>query len=457
MLNCFSNATNATPIIPFTEITFSQWLNDQTNFIKTWVKSLNFSAKPETYCILPAADGSLSTVLLGVKNIEDFWNFGWLPCSLPPGVYSVADIKDANLLNQISLAWGLGAYQFTRYKKNNNKTIAQLAISEPKQQNQLENIITAIYKVRDLINTPTESLGPQQLADAVTETGKQYKAEIKIITGDELLKNNYPMIHAVGRASQQAPRLIDLIWGDPKNFKLTLIGKGVCFDSGGLDLKNPASMALMKKDMAGAAHVLGLAHMIMAANLPVSLRVLIPAVENAVAGNSYRPGDVLSTRKGITVEIGNTDAEGRLILADAITEAVTDKPDLLLDFATLTGAARVAVGTDITALFCNNNILAEDLLKHAEQQQDPMCRLPLYAPYRKMLDSTIADINNASTAAYGGAITAALFLKEFVPDDIPWAHFDLMAWNLCTRPGRPEGGEAMALRAVFSYLRDKLK
>lgn len=457
MLTCFApHDSKATPIIPLTTENFSEWLSGQTDFVKTWVKALNFSAKAETYCILPTSDGNLSAVLFGMNGQEDFWSFGWLPCALPEGQYSLENIKNLHLLEQIVMAWGLGSYQFTRYKKSNKK-LAQLVVPDPKKQTEIESIITAIYQVRDLINTPTENLGPEQLVDAVAIAGQKLKADVRIIKGQDLLKNNYPLIHAVGRASLQSPCLADLRWGDPKNFKLTLVGKGVCFDSGGLDLKNSASMLLMRKDMAGAAHVLGLAHMIITANLPIYLRVLIPAVENAVSANSYRPGDIITSRKGITVEIGNTDAEGRLILADALTEAVAEKPDLLLDFATLTGAARVAVGTDITAVFSNNDVMVQKLLVHAKAEQDPMCVMPLYAPYRKMLDSSFADINNASTAAYGGAITAALFLKEFVPDNIPWMHFDLMAWNLGSRPGRPEGGEAMAIRAVFKYLQETHK
>jgi leucyl aminopeptidase len=315
--------------------------------------------------------------------------------------------------------------------------------------------VESIYYVRDLINTPTDDMGPTELADFTVALGKQYAATVDQIIGDDLLKKGFATIHTVGRASDDAPRLLDLRWGNAAHPKVTLVGKGVCFDTGGLDIKPSSGMLLMKKDMGGAAHVLGLARMIMEAKLPIRLRVLIPAVENSISGNAYRPGDIIKSRKGLTIEIGNTDAEGRVVLADALTEAVSEKPDMLIDIATLTGAARIALGTDIAVLFTNSDEVAAAVSQHAEQQSDPIWRLPLFASYREALNSSIADINNSSSDSYAGAITAGLFLKEFVPDDIPWMHFDMMAWNLKTRPGRPQGGEAMALRALFSYLSAK--
>ena len=296
---------------------------------------------------------------------------------------------------------------------------------------------------------------PEQLATATQALGQAFGASVDQLIGDELLAQNYPLIHAVGRASAHPPRLLDLRWGDPGHPKITLIGKGVCFDSGGLDLKPSSAMRLMKKDMGGAATALGLARLIMSSGLPVRLRVLVAAVENAVAGNAFRPGDVLRSRRGLTVEIHNTDAEGRLVLCDALAEASDERPELMIDFATLTGAARVALGTDMPALFCNDDELANGLLTAAAQEQDPFWRLPLHRPYRDMLDSKIADLANASESSYAGAITAALFLQEFVPTDLPWVHFDLMAWNLKTQPGRPEGGEAMGLRALFAWLEQR--
>ena len=457
MLSCFTYANEKSiPIIPVISNQFNHWLEQQTEQIQNWLRTINFLAKPETFALLPDAQGYLTQVVFIIKDKNDFWSFGLLPTALPKNNYHIESITDNELLEKISIAWGLGAYQFTRYKQA-NKTIAQLVIDEKINILQIENSIQSIYLVRDLINTPTEDMGPEQLAQTAFELGKKFNAQVIEIVGDDLLKENFPTIHAVGRASPRQPRLIDLRWGQKNKFKLTLVGKGVCFDSGGLNIKPASGMLLMKKDMGGASHVLGLARMIMAANLPINLRVLIPAVENVIAGNAFKPGDVIKTRKGITVEIGNTDAEGRLILCDALAEAVTDKPDLLIDFATLTGAARIAVGTEISAMFTDDNKLAEQLMQYAQTEQDPIWRMPLYMPYRRLIDSAIADINNAGSSPYAGATTAALFLKEFVPNEIPWIHFDLNAWNVSSRPGRPEGGEAMGLRAMFAYLTANFK
>jgi len=315
-------------------------------------------------------------------------------------------------------------------------------------------MLDATAMLRDLINTPAEDLGPSELAEEARKVGRKFKAKVRVTAGEALLKANYPMIHTVGRASDDAPRLIDMRWGT-RGPRITLVGKGVCFDTGGLDLKPPAGMLRMKKDMGGAAHALALAHLIMAAKLPVRLRVLIGAVENAVSGNAYRPWDVLQTRKGITVENANTDAEGRLVMGDCLYEACTEKPDLLMDFSTLTGAARVAVGAGIAAVFSNNDDLYDDLAKHAESEGDPVWRLPLHKPYRALIDSKVADVSSASDGPFGGAITAALFLQEFVDDDVPWAHFDIMAWNTSSRPGRPVGGEAQGLRAAYALIRKR--
>lgn len=457
MLACFTHANEKSiPIISVISNQFNQWLEQQTEQIQNWLRTINFSAKPETFALVPDAQGHLTQVIFIIKDKNDFWSFGLLPTALPKNNYHIELITDNELLEKISIAWGLGAYQFTRYKQA-NKTIAQLVIDEKLNSSQIENIIQSIYLVRDLINTPTEDMGPEQLARTAFELGKKFNAQVTEIVGDDLLKENFPTIHAVGRASPRQPRLIDLRWGQKNKFKLTLVGKGVCFDSGGLDIKPASGMLLMKKDMGGAAHALGLAYMIMATDLPINLRILIPAVENVIAGNAFKPGDVIKTRKGLTVEIGNTDAEGRLILCDALAEAAIDKPDLLIDFATLTGAARIAVGTEISAMFTDDNKLAEQLMQYAQTEQDPVWRMPLYMPYRRLIDSTIADINNAGSSPYAGATTAALFLKEFIPSEISWVHFDLNAWNVSSRPGRPEGGEAMGLRAIFAYLLAKFK
>ena len=319
----------------------------------------------------------------------------------------------------------------------------------------MERAARATYLVRDLVNTPANDLGPAELAEAAAAVARGAGVRANIIVGDDLLAKNYPLVHAVGRASARPPRLVDFAWGTPDAPKVTLVGKGVCFDTGGLDLKPSSNMLLMKKDMGGAAVVLGLAQMIMDAGLKVRLRVLIPAVENSVSGNAYRPGDVLATRKGKTVELGNTDAEGRLILADALTEADGEEPSLLVDCATLTGAARVALGPDLPALFTPSDDLARDLLRHGDAQSDPLWRMPLHAPYRDYLDSKIADFNNAADTSFAGSITAALFLKEFVSRTQAWAHIDLYAWNAKTRPGRPAGGEAMAMRALYALVAER--
>lgn len=463
MLNCFTTqySKKTIPIVLLIAKDFSSWLSKQSSFTKKWLTNSGFKAEAGNITLLPDSAGHLHQVICCIADMKNFWSVGQLPLTLPEGQYILSvDLSDfdhaARDYANFVIAWGLGAYQFSKYKKSSKKP-AQLVLSKNDDTGYICNMVESIYLVRDLINTPADDLGPKELGEAAAKLAKTFKAGVKQIAGKQLLENNFPLVYHVGRASDDAPRLIDLRWGNKKHPKVTLVGKGVCFDTGGLDLKNAAGMLLMKKDMGGAAHVLGLARMIMQAKLPVNLRVLIPAVENAVSGNAYRPGDVLKSRKGITVEIGNTDAEGRLVLADALTEAVSEKPDVLIDIATLTGAARIALGTDLPALFCNNDKLAEGVLQQGKEKQDPLWRMPLFGAYRELINSSIADINNAGNDVYGGAITAALFLKEFVPDDIAWMHLDLMAWNLRARPGRPQGGEAMALRAIFGYLVERFK
>lgn len=450
--NCFTaKKTNQTvPIKLITPNEFSHWLAKQTDAVQTWLSSMKFRAEAGNVCLIPATQGDIASVICCVPENKNLWGVGHLPFSLPEGVYQL-DVPDSSY-SAYAIAWGLGAYQFTRYKKSLRQP-AQLYLPN-KLMAHVHSIVESIYFVRDWINTPTDDMGPSEFAAVANQLAKQYQAKCTQIIGPALLKKNYASIYTVGRASDDAPRLVDLRWGNPKHKKVTLVGKGVCFDSGGLDIKPSSYMLLMKKDMAGGAHVLGLARMIMAAKLPICLRVLIPMVENVIAGNAYRPGDVIKSRKGITIEVGNTDAEGRVILADALTEAVSEKPDLLIDITTLTGAARVALGTELPAVFSNNDELVHAVIKHGETNFDPMWRLPLFALYRDYINSQVADINNNSAEPYAGAITAALFLKEFVPDDIPWLHFDMMAWNLRARPGRPQGAEAMTLRALFSYLRE---
>jgi leucyl aminopeptidase len=443
------------PIIPLRKDRFDPWLKIQPPERKDWVRQTGFRADRGNLCHVPGDRGSVSSILLGLGGSDDYWLFGMLPGKLVSGVYRIEAAEwTESQINSAALAWGLGAYRFERYKKSNSQK-PRLLLDTQINLESVQAQVRATYLVRDLINTPASDMMPQDLAKAVGVLAQQYDAVMRQASGDELLNQNYPLIHAVGRASRHAPRLIDLTWGSPEAPKLTLVGKGVCFDSGGLDIKSAAGMRLMKKDMGGAAHVIGLADMIMSSRLPVRLRVLIPAVENAVSGNAFRPGDIITSRKGLSVEIDNTDAEGRLVLCDAITEAASEQPSLMVDFATLTGAARIALGTELPGFFCNNQALSDALLSAAERAGDPIWPLPLYQDYRDMLDSRIADIANSSAQRFGGAITAALFLKEFVPDDCDWIHFDIMAWNIRHRPGRPIGGEAMGMRAMFNYIQGR--
>jgi len=447
-------AAGCIPLIPVVESEFAVWLERQDEVWRRWLTAISFKAKPGQFSLIPGAEGQFQAVIISIDKADDLWALGSLPTALPEGDYLLDSALEPWQMERLILGWALGAYQFTGYKAP-KQTVARLALHPACNADRIQRQVDAVTLVRDLINTPAEDLMPEHLAEVMQGLGQEFGASMEQIVGEDLLVRQFPVIHAVGRASVHPPRLLDLRWGDPAHPKVTLLGKGVCFDSGGLDLKPSSGMRLMKKDMGGAATALGLARLIMSATLPVRLRVLIAAADNAIAGNAFRPGDVIRSRGGLTVEIHNTDAEGRLVLCDALAEAGSEQPDIMIDFATLTGAARVALGTEVPALFCNDEALASGLLAAAEREQDPCWRLPLHTPYRKMLDSTIADLVNASDSSYAGAITAALFLKEFVPAGIPWAHFDLMAWNLKTQPGRPEGGEAMALRAVFGWLEQR--
>lgn len=455
MLKCFITqpANEMITVKPLIKSSFDAWYALQDSYVQQWLKANRFSAELGTVCLVPDQNGKLAQVLVGLGVGDDFWVFGDLPSRLPEGNYQ-SDLIDSKAV----IAWGLGSYSFTRYQKKNRKPESdkpRLYIPPAANPELCQNMVESIYWVRDLINTPTEDMSPAVLAEAAVDLAKTYGSNAQVIVGDDLLAANYPTIHAVGRGSARPPQLVDFQWGDPAAPLVTLVGKGICFDSGGMNLKSPEGMRYMKKDMAGAAHVLGLARVIMAQKLPVRLRVLLAIAENMVAGNSYRPGDVIITRAGISVEISNTDAEGRLVMCDALAAAVSESPDLLLDFSTLTGAARIAVGPDVAAYFANQENLAQGLARAGEQSRDPLWRLPLYQAYERYLKSEIADICNASTGPYAGAITAALYLKQFVPDDIPWAHFDVSAWNFDRLPGRPVGGEANGLRAAYAYLESR--
>ena len=442
--------SNTVPLTPLAAKAFDAWLKKQPKALAAWTRSAGFAAKAGTLCLVQGKDGGLERVLAGVEPEDGPWALAGLPAALPKGRYRIDPPPSEEEATSAALGWALGSYSFDRYRKA-PADFAALVWPKGADKAAVSRAAEATTLVRDLVNTPAADMGPAELAAAARSLARRHKARVTVVEGEQLLKKNYPAIHAVGRASSRAPRLIDLRWG-AKGPRVTLIGKGVCFDSGGLDLKPAGGMLLMKKDMGGGAHALGLAGMIMDAKLPVRLRMLVPAVENSVSGDAFRPLDVLQTRKGLSVEVGNTDAEGRLVLCDALAEADREKPDLLLDFATLTGAARVALGPELPALFCNDDALAADLLDEGERHHDPLWRLPLHCPYRLLLDSRVADINNISDGPFAGAITAALFLGEFVDAATPWAHMDIMAWNPRARPGRPIGGEAMGLRTAFAVV-----
>ncbi|TIL25869.1 leucyl aminopeptidase family protein [Mesorhizobium sp.] len=410
-----------------------------------WARANGFSGQAGRTLILPGENGGLAGALFGTGDGEGALAIGALARALPAGDWHFASTVAEPEIAAIALA--LGGYVFTRYGKKPGRTL-RFSLPPGAEAAYVRRIADGVFLTRDLVNTPTSDMGPDELEKAVRTLAGTYKAEVSVTRGDDLLKNNFPMIHAVGRASVGAPRLIDLIWGPENAPKVTLVGKGVCFDTGGLDIKPSSGMLLMKKDMGGAANVLGLASMIMAAGLKVRLRVLIPAVENSIAGNAFRPGDVLVSRKGITVEIGNTDAEGRLVLADALALADDDEPQLLIDMATLTGAARVALGPDLPPFYTGDEALASDLAAASVAVEDPLWRMPLWKPYAAKLSSKIADINNVTSDSFAGSITAALFLKRFVEKTAAWAHFDIFAWNPSDRPHGLAGGEAQGIRAL---------
>ena len=449
-------ASSALPVQLVPQPKWKAWLKEQTAARRAWLESSGLSGKAGDFSVFPGRDGKAAGAVLVLPAKPVLWDVGALATRLPAGTWKLADTASLSPTDA-AVAIGLGSWRFERYKAKKGKPGPKIVWPQGADKVRATAIVEAISLARDLITTPSSDMGPAELAAAAQALAKQHKAKISVIVGDDLLKKNYPMVHAVGRASARAPRLIDLTWGKESDPRVTLVGKGVCFDTGGLDLKPASGMLNMKKDMGGAATMMAVAAMVMACKLPVRLRLLIPAVENSVSGNAFRPLDVVPTRKGITVEIGNTDAEGRLILCDALHEGAAEKPTMMVDCATLTGAARVALGTDLPALFCNDDTLADQLIAMGKDVTDPMWRMPLFRGYRRLLDSKIADINNAPGVAFGGAITAALYLQEFVPDDVPWAHFDMMAWNNTSRPGRPEGGEAQAARAIFATIEKRVK
>jgi len=446
----------AIPLVALTPRTLEAWLAAQSAAVAAWVRAAAFDAEAGAVLAVPDGDGGVAMALVGLDAGRPLWGWAAAAARLPRGAYRLADGgPEAVAPETAALGWALGTYEFRRYKQKPGREFAVLQWPAGCDRGRVARLAAATRLARDLINLPALDLGPAELAAAAAEVAAGGGAEFREIVGDDLPGAGYPAIHAVGQGSPRAPRLIDIAWGEADAPKVTVVGKGVCFDTGGLDLKPSAAMRWMKKDMGGAAHALGLAAAVMDAGLAVRLRVLVPAVENSVSGTALRPHDVIRTRKGLTAEIANTDAEGRLVLADALAEAASENPTLILDFATLTGAARVALGPDLPALFCNDDGLADGLLRHAREADDPLWRLPLFAPYRRLIDGKVADLSNAPESPYAGAITAALFLAEFVEPSIPWAHLDLMAWNTEGRPGRPEGGEAMGLRAAYGLLAER--
>jgi leucyl aminopeptidase len=447
-----SFGSNGTPLHIVAEDSLSSWLEQQPKFTQAWLDSSGFEGTG--LCLIPGTNGALEQAIYTCKSPNELFACAELANLLPKQAFQL--IADKNLQKNIAIAFGLAQYKFDLYKKSTAPQ-ASLLIDQQGIVDEANQFIQAIFLVRDMINTPASDMMPEHMSALVKSVASEFNASFSEIVGDDLLTQNYPTIHAVGRASIHTPRLLDLRWGQKQHPKVTLVGKGVCFDSGGLDLKPSAAMRNMKKDMGGAAHVMGLARLIMSHNLPIQLRVIIPSVENAVSSNAFRPGDVLTTRKGLTVEVDNTDAEGRLVLCDALSEACNDQPELILDFATLTGACRVALGTELPGFFSTDAKVATDLMSAGTATEDPVWQLPLHQPYRALLKSNIADLSNCASTPFGGAITAALYLNEFIENDIPWVHFDVMAWNNRVLPGRPVGGEAMGIRAAFEMLRVKYK
>ncbi len=428
-------------------------------YARAFAESAGFKPEAGRHLLVPGKEGvagALFALDAPSKRDTDRFMPGKLAGVLPEGIWRfAAPPPDPKLA---ALAFALGRYRFDRYSKKKSKDAKAPRLELPKGIDgvDLTRIVEAVYLVRDLINTPANDLGPAELADAARRLAARHGAKISVVSGNAL-KKNFPLVSAVGQGSARGPRLVDLVWGKPKHPKVTLVGKGVVFDTGGLDIKPDSAMLLMKKDKGGAAQALGLAHMIMDAKLPIRLRVIIPAVENSVSGTAFRPGDVFPSRKGISVEIGNTDAEGRLILADALALADEEAPDLLVDFATLTGSARVALGPELPAAFTEDDALAVELMRFGAAEADPSWRLPLWRPYAAMLESKIADTNNISGGPFAGAITAALFLSRFVERAKSWLHLDLYAWNAKERPGRPEGGEAQTIRALYALLASRYR
>lgn len=424
------------------------WRDAQPAPTRAWLDAQQFDASAGSVMAWPDNEGNIAGAVVGIGDPLDPLSYAHAPLALPAGDWEAAGNLDVDACNALQLGWGLGCYRFTRYKA---------ALRAPARlvgefDATVFDVLAGCVRVRDLVNTPTEHMGPDELEAVAREIASVHGAEINVISGDDLLTQNYPAIHAVGRASHRVPRLIEMTWGNASHPHVAIVGKGVCFDTGGLNIKSGAGMRNMKKDMGGSAHAIALTELVMARKLPVRITLLVPAVENSIGPNAFRPGEVIATRKGVSVEIDNTDAEGRLVLCDALARAGELQPELLLDFATLTGAARIALGPDLPALYSNDETLANAWLGAGERSRDPLWRMPLWRPYLRYLTSGIADLANGSSSPMGGSITAALYLERFVPAAQPWAHLDVYSWNDSDRPGKPAGGEAQGLRAAFAML-----
>lgn len=441
-----THCEDAVPLYLISQVQWDEGMESLSPTERNCFLSREFTGKLGDYCVINNANGHVAKVYIGSGLGNQEQALASAVKLIPPCSYEVQD----ELSHAAAANWALAQYRFEEYKPREVR--ARRLLVNTGDLKDILALTQSVFLVRDLINKPTNDMGPKDLASVMEHLSKTHGGDFKQWVGDELLRDNFPAIHAVGRASAAAPRLLSLTWGDETHPRIALVGKGVCFDTGGVNIKPAAGMRLMKKDMGGAAHVIGLAQWIMMRKLPVRLSVLVPAVENSIGPDAFRPGDVLTMRNGLTVEIDNTDAEGRLILADALVKACEDEPELIIDFATLTGAARIALGGDIAALFSNHDDLAANLIDASVKAADPMWRLPLHAPYTDYLRSTIADLTNCSATALAGAITAALFLEHFISKNIPWAHLDVMAWNTASSAGHPEGGEALGFRAVVEYL-----
>ncbi len=459
MLTFGSPSPDAVPVFLLSKEGFETWRAAQSEDVQAWLEATGFKAAAGETCLIPGDNGSVAMALGGLGGSQDRARqrllAGKVAAALPKGVYTIASEHDETELAEHALAWLLSGYRFDRYK-DRGAAKPQLICPEGLDRNEIETIVAGEALTRTLINTPASDMGPSALQQAVEELAAQHGAQVDMVIGDDLLSQNFPMIHTVGRAAADPPRLIDLSWGETGP-SLVLVGKGVCFDTGGLNIKPGASMGLMKKDMGGAATVLGLAHMIMGLNLPLRLRVLIPAVENSIDGSAFRPQDILTSRKGLTVEINNTDAEGRLVLADALALADETPPDLMICMATLTGAARVAVGPDLAPFYTDDDGFADALFRGARNVHDPVWRMPFHDPYETMIEPGIADLDNAPKGGFGGSITAALFLRRFVEATPLFAHFDIYGWNPKAAPARPVGGVGQGARAILAALPELLE